>query len=122
MKKQLFWTILIFLTISIVNGQTILKKIEVTTRLDQVSTNIQNNEFEKAMEIFYNTQKVISEKNVKKGDFDKYFEIKATLEQKKNEFDRNKGKVNTYLKHNKSEYYCSAIGLLDLRLNNKNSF
>jgi len=121
-KNQLLWTILIFLTGSIVNGQSILDKKEVSTRLDLIMSNIENKEYEKSMEIFYNNQEVISEEKIKKGDLDKYNSIKNTLEQKKYEFDRNKEKVNTYQNEYNSGNYCIAFGLLDLKLTSENSY
>ncbi|EKB48197.1 hypothetical protein [Cecembia lonarensis] len=122
MKQQLLSTFLIFLTVSIGNGQNILKKKDVSMRLDLIITNIENKEYEKSMGIFYNNQEVISEENIKKGDLEKYKLIKNTLEQKKQEFDRNKEIVHTYQKEFHSENYCFAVGLLDLKLSSENSY
>lgn len=122
MKQQLIWTLIALVTVSTVNGQSILKKKEVSTKLDHISTNIQNKEFEKAMTIFYNEKEIISEDKVKKGDRDQYNKIMSKLEERKIEFDRNNEKVNAYQKQYDSAEYCSAIDLLDLSLNKENSY
>lgn len=122
MKKAFIWSITTLLTISVSYGQSILKKKEVKERLDQISTDIQNKDFEKAMTLFDSKQEIISEENVPKKLFDKYKTIKTTVEQKKKEFDTNREKVNAYQKQYNSKDYCFAVDLLDLSLTKENSY
>jgi len=103
-------------------GQTILKKKDLIARLDQISTDIQNKDFEKAMLLFDSKQEIISEENVPKKALDQYKTIKTVLDQKKTEFNSNREKINAYQKQYNSMDYCSAIDLLGLSLTKENSY
>lgn len=121
-KKILLWPLLTLATVSATYGQTILKKKDLIAQLDQISRDIQNKDFEKAMTLFDNKQEIISEENVPKKAFDKYKTIKTILDQKKTKFNSNREKVNAYQKQYNSKDYCSAIDLLDLSLTKENSY
>lgn len=122
MKRQLLWTLLILATVSTTQGQIVLKKKELKERIDQISTDIQNKDFEKAMTLFDSKQEIIQEDNVPKKSLDKYKTIKTTLKQKKKEFAANKEKVNSYQRQYNSKDYCSPLDLLGLSLTKENSY
>lgn len=104
------------------HGQNILKKKEVQEKLEIISSEIEKNNFEPALEIFFNKTEVITEENVKRKLLDQYKSIKSILTDKKNEFDTNKKLVESYVNYFKSNDFCNSTGLLSLELTQSNSY
>lgn len=103
-------------------GQTILKKKEVQSKLEIISSEIEKRNFENAINIFFSKTEIIQKENVSKKMIDKYNSIEITLTQKKTEFDKNKIEVEKYKKYYESKEYCKSTELLSLNLTNENSY
>jgi len=103
-------------------AQTILKKKEVSEKLVQIKTEIDENNYEAAFNIFFDKENVILAENVKKKEIEKYNGIKATLENKKNEFEKTNDKVESLITAYNSKNFDKAIELLSIKLSKENSY
>lgn len=121
-KIILILTCLLFFCNTNLTGQTILKKKEVSEKLDQIKTEIDENNYETALNIFFNKENVILAKNVKRKETEKYNEIKSTLENKKKEFEKTIDKMESLITAYNSKDFDKAAELLDIKISNENSY
>lgn len=120
--KQLL--ILSFVLITCMNSiaQNVLNKKEVSAKLKEIKSEIDNKNFEKALNIFQNKNEIILRKKVRKKNFELYENILSILNQKKELMMENKNKVDNSIIEYKNNKLCDATLLLNLKLTKENSF
>lgn len=120
--KFLFLIISVFFICSDVYSQTVLKGKKLTIQLQKIDSLINIKQYETAMLLLDNKEKIILEENVSKKQKISFDNIKNILGSKKNQFEE----TNIIVEKLKNEYlqkhYCKSIELLDIDLNNENSF
>lgn len=121
-KTILIFAVIIFFVSNDLTSQTILKKKEVSEKLDLIKSDIDENDYESAFNIFFNKENIILAENVKKKENEKYNEIKETLENKKKEFEKTKDKIESLLTAYNSKKFDKAIELLNIKLSKENSY
>ncbi len=121
-KTILIFTVITFFVCYNLTAQTILKKKEVSDKLVQIKTEIDENNYEAAFNIFFDKENVILAENVKKKEIEKYNGIKATLENKKNEFEKTNDEVESLITAYNSKNFDNAIKLLSIKLSKENSY
>lgn len=104
------------------NAQTILKKKEVSVKLNEIENEINNKNFEKALNIFQSKNEIILEQNVRKKNREQYEQISLILSDKEKLMIKNKNKVELYIKDYENNKLCDASLLLSLNLTTENSF
>jgi hypothetical protein len=114
--------IILILSSHVSIGQIILKKKDLQVQIDIISKEIDNENYEKAMAIFYSPSEILRKDNVSKKMLDQFNKIEYTLGEKKEEFDKIKFEVEKYKKMYESKEYCNSIKLLSMDLSNKNSY
>lgn len=118
-----FLTIIILIaTFCNSNAQIILKKKEVSAKLNEIENEINNKNFEKALNIFQSKNEIILEQNVRKKNREQFEQISLILSNKEKLMTKNKNKVELYIKDYENNKLCDASLLLSLNLTNENSF
>lgn len=120
--KLILASVIVMATIYNSYAQKILNRKEVAKKLIQIENEINNKNFEKALNIFQNENEVILEKKVRKRDLEKYNDILSILYEKNEIMTENRNKVDKYIKDYKNNKLCDATLLLDLHLTKENSF
>jgi len=123
MAKKVFLFITAFIVFSFcVNAQTVLKKKEVSEKLDRIASLVRSKNYEKALSMFYSKKDIIKEENVSNKDLERYNKFKEILEEKDNEFMQKEIEIEEYLAAFYSSNYNDAFKLLSLHLDKKNSY
>ncbi|MDB4655325.1 hypothetical protein OAE48_00610, partial [Flavobacteriales bacterium] len=103
-------------------GQTILKRKDLNRQLEVVQGFIQQEEYEKAMNTFWNKEEVISPENVPKKNVDFFNDINGNLSTKRKQFQDMETSVSAYLALLQDKAYCACLDLLEFQLTKNNSF
>jgi len=122
MKVILITGVLTFFLALNLSGQQILKKKDIQSRLDQISLEINQNNFEEALNLFFNKEEIILEENIPKKELARFQKISETLSEKKNVFDYNQKVVIDFKALVDDNEFCKSIKLLDLKLTESNSY
>ena len=120
--KNILTIILLVATFCNSNAQTTLKKKEVSAKLNEIENEINNKNFEKALNIFQSKNEIILEQNVRKKNREQFEHISLILSNKEKLMIKNKNKVELYIKDYKNNKLCDASLLLSLNLTSENSF
>ena len=123
MKNKFFLILLLFLFSNFVaKSQIILKRNALKKQLFKIDTLIQLKQYEKAMLLFDSKEKIIAEENVSKKSKELYTKIKNIIQDEKVIFDNTKAKVEKFKNEYSLKHYCKSIELVDIELNNENSY
>jgi len=122
MRKTIILVLLSIIGIGVINAQVQLKGKKLQKRIELINTEISNGNFENAIVLFNNPDTIISEKNVSKNEKGIYFTTDSIIKSKIVLFDKNKIKVLDLKKSYDLKKYYEAIPLLNLELDNENSY
>ncbi len=124
MKNNLFILLIAFLVSwTNANAQIVtLKKKKLSERMTSIVAEIDNKNFENAINLFYDNDTIIAVENFKKKDIDNYYRTKEFIDLKKNELDKTDSLVSIKIVAFKSFDFNQLNDLLDLKLTNENSY
>ena len=121
MKRTL--TIIVFISLFLNSyGQRTLKKREVLKKLDEIENEINNKNYEKALNIFQSKSEIILEENVGENHLERFKNISSVLSEKEELMKINKSTVEFYKNYYDDERLCDATLLLSVELSKENSF
>jgi len=120
--KQILMLIIVLITCLNSSAQNVLNKKEVSAKLREIESEINNKNFEKALNIFQNKNEIILRKKVRKKDFALFENISSILYKKEELMIENKNKIENRIKEYKNNELCDATLLLNLKLTKENSF
>lgn len=118
----MFSVIALIIIIHNSNAQNILKKREVSVKLQEIRNEMNEGNFEEALKIFKSKEEVILEEKVRKRKREDYFYILSTLREKEELMLSMKKTVNSFRLQYEKGQLCDATGLLSVSLSKENSF
>lgn len=122
MKKTIIIVVLSIINIGFTNAQVELKGKKLQERLEFINNVLNSRDYEYAIKLFISQDTIISEKNVKKKELPLYMQNDSIIKSKIAIFDENKRKVLALKNAYDSNEYDMALQMLDLQLNNENSY